>query len=33
MMLSQALGGGVNAATAATPFPATTDVDYVRVWQ
>ncbi|UDY22612.1 family 16 glycosylhydrolase [Nocardioides sp. Kera G14] len=31
--LSMALGDSANAATAATPFPATTDVDYVRVWQ
>lgn len=30
--LTAALGMGSNAATAATPLPATTDVDYVRVW-
>ena len=32
MMISQALGFGANALTSATPLPATTDVDYVRVW-
>ena len=30
--LTQALGVGTNAFTAATPLPATTTVDYVRVW-
>jgi beta-glucanase (GH16 family) len=30
--LTQALGIGPNTATAATPFPLTTDIDYVRVW-
>lgn len=30
--LTQALGVGANAPTAATPLPATTQVDYVRVW-
>ena len=30
--LSQALGVGANAPTAATPLPATTQVDYVKVW-
>lgn len=33
MMLSQAIGLGTNAMTPATTLPATTDVDYVRVWQ
>ena len=31
--LSQALGSGTNSLDAATKLPATTDVDYVRVWQ
>jgi beta-glucanase (GH16 family) len=31
--LSSALGIGTNAVTASTPLPATTYVDYVRVWQ
>ena len=31
--LTQALGIGSNAPTAATPLPATTRVDYVRVWK
>jgi beta-glucanase (GH16 family) len=31
--LTQALGIGVNAPTASTPLPATTQVDYVRVWK
>lgn len=30
--LTQALGTGTNAVTAATPLPATMEVDYVRVW-
>ena len=30
--LTQALGVGANAVTAATPLPATTQIDYVRVW-
>jgi beta-glucanase (GH16 family) len=30
--LTQALGIGRNSATAATPFPLRTDIDYVRVW-
>ncbi len=30
--LTQALGLGTNAPTANTPLPATTQVDYVRVW-
>jgi beta-glucanase (GH16 family) len=30
--LTQALGVGTNAFTEATPLPATTTVDYVRVW-
>jgi beta-glucanase (GH16 family) len=30
--LTQALGQGTNALTSATPLPATTAVDYVRVW-
>lgn len=32
IMISQALGFGSNAVTAASTLPATTDVDYVRVW-
>ena len=32
LALTQALGVGSNAPTAATPLPATTHVDYVRVW-
>lgn len=31
--LTQALGIDVNAVTAATPLPATTQIDWVRVWQ
>jgi beta-glucanase (GH16 family) len=31
--LTQALGQGSNAVTASTPLPATTQVDYVRVWK
>jgi beta-glucanase (GH16 family) len=31
--LTQALGVGANAVTSATPLPATTQVDYVRVWK
>ncbi|HVT21843.1 MAG TPA: glycoside hydrolase family 16 protein [Mycobacteriales bacterium] len=31
--LTQALGVGTNSPTAATPLPATTLVDYVRVWK
>jgi beta-glucanase (GH16 family) len=31
--LTQALGVGTNAVTAATPLPATTQIDYVRVWK
>lgn len=31
--LSAALGFGNDALSATTPMPATTDVDYVRVWQ
>lgn len=31
--LTQALGIGANAVTAATPFPATTQIDWVRVWK
>lgn len=30
--LTQALGVGANAPTAATPLPATTEIDWVRVW-
>ena len=30
--LTQALGVGTNAWTTSTPMPATTEVDYVRVW-
>ena len=33
MMLSQALGAGTDAMTSTDILPATTDVDYVRVWQ
>jgi beta-glucanase (GH16 family) len=33
MALTQALGQGSNAVTDSTPFPATTTVDYVRVWK
>ncbi|BBH18047.1 hypothetical protein Back2_23340 [Nocardioides baekrokdamisoli] len=32
MAISQALGSGTDALTSGTPLPATTDVDYVRVW-
>ena len=31
--LTQALGVGTNAYTTSTPLPATTEVDYVRVWE
>jgi beta-glucanase (GH16 family) len=31
--LTQALGVGTNALTTSTPLPATTSVDYVRVWK
>lgn len=31
--LTQAMGVGGNVATSSTPIPATTDVDYVRVWK
>ncbi len=31
--LTQALGQGTNAVTGSTPLPATTAVDYVRVWK
>ena len=31
--LTQALGIGPNAVTAATPLPATTQIDWVRVWE
>lgn len=31
--LTAALGQGTNALTLSTPLPATTDVDYVRVWK
>jgi len=31
--LTQLLGAGGNAVTANTPFPASTQVDYVKVWQ
>jgi hypothetical protein len=30
--LTQALGIGANAPTASTPLPATTQIDWVRVW-
>lgn len=33
LALTQAIGLGTNAPTTATPFPATTHVDYVRVWK
>jgi beta-glucanase (GH16 family) len=33
VLLTQAVGVGSNAPTAATPFPATMDVDYVRAWK
>lgn len=33
LALTQALGVGANAPTSATPLPATTRVDYVRVWK
>ncbi|HEX3705646.1 MAG TPA: glycoside hydrolase family 16 protein [Mycobacteriales bacterium] len=33
LALTQALGVGTNAPTASTPIPATTLVDYVRVWK
>ncbi|MGN6252649.1 MAG: glycoside hydrolase family 16 protein [Marmoricola sp.] len=32
LALTQALGTGTNALTAATPLPATVQIDYVRVW-
>jgi hypothetical protein len=32
LALTQAIGTGTNAPTANTPLPATTHVDYVRVW-
>lgn len=32
MVLTQMLGVGANAPTASTPLPATTQVDYVRMW-
>lgn len=31
--LTEAMGSGFDEASAATPLPATMDVDYVRVWQ
>ena len=31
--LTQMLGSGANAPTGSTPFPATLEVDHVRVWQ
>ena len=31
--LTQALGIGANAVSAATPLPATTQIDWVRVWE
>jgi beta-glucanase (GH16 family) len=31
--LTQALGVGANAVTGSTPLPATTQIDYVRVWK
>jgi hypothetical protein len=33
LSLTQALGVGTNSPTASTPLPATTLVDYVRVWK
>ena len=33
LALTQALGVGANAVTASTPLPATTQIDYVRVWK
>ncbi|MGN6606703.1 MAG: glycoside hydrolase family 16 protein [Jatrophihabitans sp.] len=33
LLLTQALGIGTNALTATTPLPATTAIDYVRVWR
>jgi beta-glucanase (GH16 family) len=33
LALSGTLGSSNDALTAATPIPATTDIDYVRVWQ
>jgi beta-glucanase (GH16 family) len=33
MALTQGLGVGTNAVTAQTPLPATTSVDYVRIWK
>lgn len=33
MAFSAMLGTGANALTSSTPLPATTNVDYVRVWQ
>lgn len=33
LILAQGIGFGTNAPTAETPFPATTQVDYVRVWR
>jgi beta-glucanase (GH16 family) len=32
VLLAQGIGAGTNAPTTGTPFPATTQVDYVRVW-
>jgi beta-glucanase (GH16 family) len=32
MILAQGIGMGANAPTSDTPFPATTQVDYVRAW-
>ena len=32
-ILCLTLGIGTNAPTTATPLPATTQVDYVRVWK
>lgn len=32
VLLAQGIGAGANAPTGGTPFPATTQVDYVRVW-
>ena len=31
--LTQALGVAGNSVTSATPLPATTQIDYVRVWK
>lgn len=33
MALSEAIDGGSNAPSSSFPYPATMDVDYVRVWQ